>query len=241
MTKRGKPQGASGAVSMGPGGVVFHQIDFPADKAEREDLVARLFVKAFEEWVASESEPSLKPFVDLKQNPENDIDFTVTTSAGVKLLELVEFAPLQDHGPTFSQAPASLHPREKARLAFEVIQGKSAHQGGDDRLLLVFCTEHAFWLDPTTIERLRRRLAAEPPRFDRVYYVSLHDLGSASVSEVYPGTPHHWFGEWTDEQLDRNRVIMPHPRDFTGTVAIPPRTYTVTIGPDRSKEPKADS
>lgn len=211
---RNKPQGATGPIRMGPGGVSWEVIEFPGDKAEREQLIANLLIKGFDGYVAMQSEPSLAPFGAPVQNVENDIDFKVTTAAGEKLMELVEFAPLDSHGPKFSDAPKALRPNEKSGLAVKLIEDKSDHQGGENRFLVVYTTEQGFWLDPITIERVRRLLAKSQPNFDRVYYVKPHSLEQASVSELYPGKPHHWFGERTDDQLDRMSVDLPHPTEM---------------------------
>lgn len=213
MDGRKKPQGASGQISIGAG-VEWKVIPFPADKKEREQLIARLFVDGLEGYVAMQSEPSLAPFKSVQQNDESDLDFTVDTAVGKKLMELAEFAPLKTHGPTFAEAPKALDPKEKAVLAERLIQDKSAHQGGDGRFLVLYTTEHGFWLDPLTIERLRRSLGKNSPRFERVYYVSPHSLESASVSEIYPGTPHHIFGSFSDHRLDSPRVTIPHPSEM---------------------------
>src|SRR5262249_9175101 len=153
-----KPHGESGFMSVGPGGSSWEVVPFPVDKAERESLIANLFAKSFDQYVAGQSEPSLAPFSDLAQNHEADLDFTVQSSQGQKLLELAEFAPLQAHGPTFADAPKSLPPPVKAPLVVDVIKTKSAHQGGAGRILLLYTTEHGFWLDPITVEILRRSL-----------------------------------------------------------------------------------
>lgn len=213
-TPRAKPQGASGRIKLGSGGAEWEVIKFPDSKAQREQLIARLFVEGFDQYVAMQSEPSLAPFGSPKQNEESDLDFTVMTTQGERLMELAEFAPLATHGPNFANAPTSLDPSDKAAHGFDLIQGKSAHQGGANRFLVLYVTEHGFWLDPFAIERLRRLLAKRPPEFDRVYYVSPHDLESASVSEIYPGKPHHIFGDHTDEQLDQIRVHLPHPTEM---------------------------
>lgn len=212
--KRDKPQGDSGPIRIGDDDVVWQVIEFPRQKDDRERLIARLFVQSFDHYVAMESEPSLAPFEEPQQNDENDLDFTVATVQGIKLMELAEFAPLQTHGPTFATAPNSLTPGEKAQLALDLVQAKSAHQGGTDRFLVLYATEHGFWLDPITIERMRRRLVQDPPRFDRVYYVSVHDLESASVTEIFPGKAHHIFGDRSDEELDGMRIMIPHPTEM---------------------------
>jgi hypothetical protein len=208
---RSKPQGKSGPFGGGPGGPTWFVIPFPDDKAERERLIAKLFVQAFERWVATESDPTLAPFGEPVQNPENDLDFTVDTSAGSMKMELAEFAPLSNFGPRFADAPPSLQPREKAEHAIRLVEMKSGHQGGDRRFLVIYATEHGFWLDPNTIERMRRAFQASPPRFDRVYWISIHSLAEASVSEIYPGKPHHLFG---DADLDAGRIFIPHPTEM---------------------------
>jgi hypothetical protein len=205
---------------IGGGSASWEVISFPGPKDERERLIARLFVEGFDNWVAMESEPSFAPFSQPEQNQENDLDFTVTTSQGVKLMELAEFAPLSKHGPNFANAPKVLDPTEKAFLAHGLVQEKSAHQGGADRFLVLYATEYGFWLDPITIERMRRLLAKEPPNFDRVYFISVHNLNSGSVSEIYPGKPHYAFGDSSDEQLDKMDVMIPHPTEMSIDVTV---------------------
>lgn len=231
MARPAKPQGTTGPVKLGPHGAEWAVIALPPDNAERERLIARLFIEGFSRWVAMESEPSLAPFGSLQQNEEDNLDFTVVTAQGEKLMELVEFAPLKEHGPRFSDAPPALEPREKAALAVHRVNEKSAHQGGAERFLVIYSTEHAFWLDPVTIERMRRIFSSAPPRFERVYYVSLHELNRASATEIYPGKPHHIIGDMTDEELDRGRVMLPHPTEFS---VVRTSEVTVVLGVNRS-------
>ena len=209
--KRDKPQGESGPIRIGDGGTEWQVIEFPRQKEERECLIARLFVEGFGHYVVTQSEPSFAPFGQPLKNEENNLDFTVETSRGVKLMELAEFAPLTTHGPKFATAPAVIQPHEKANLVEQLIHNKSGHQGGEDRFLVLYITEHGFWIDPITIERVRRKLLVNPPHFDRVYYVSVRDLNSASVSEIFPGKPHHIFGQFGDAQLDNNRAMLSSP------------------------------
>jgi hypothetical protein len=129
-------------------------------------------------------------------------------------MELAEFAPLKEYGPRFADAPPSLQPPEKAAHALELVGMKSDHQGGNGRFLVIYNTEHAFWLHLLTIERMRRVLKDSPPRFDRVYYVSIHDLENGSASEIYPGTPHHRFGE---ANLAALGFALRHPTEFQVT------------------------
>lgn len=238
MAERNKPQGKIGPLRNSPDGSEWMVIAFPKDKAEREVFVASLFVRAFSGYVAMQSEPSFAPFGSPKQNEENHIDFTVATAQGQKLMELMEFAPLKQHGPNFTNAPFALDPKEKSALAVQQVRAKSIHQGGRSRFLVIYVTEHAFWLDPLTVEHMRRMLAKEPPKFDRVYYVSIHDTESASVTEIFPGTPHYFFGKKTDDQLGRVKVTLPHPLEFrventfsfTSTVSVNGNPVRARVG-----------
>ncbi len=211
--KRRKPQGRTGPLIFGPNAVTWQVVNFPSQKDEREKLVARLFVEASEKSIRGESEPTLKPFYNLKQNSENDLDFSVQTAAGQKLMELAEFAPLRSFGPTFSSAPTQLSTGEKVNSALELICAKSAHQGGKNRFLLLYATEHGFELDEVTIELLRRALGNEPPRFDKVYFTQLFNLDLATATEVFPSVPHEWFGDLTDEALTSLPVVNTHPAE----------------------------
>jgi hypothetical protein len=213
---RAKPQGAVGALHIGPNGATWEVICFPEKKSVREQLLADLFVQGSAGYIASQSEPSLAPFGPPKQNAERDLDFTVETAKGSMLLELAEFAPLADYGPKFCHAPNALDPKVKAPLAVDLILKKSRHQGGPNRFLIIYSTEYAFKLDIVSIERIRRLLREEDVQFERIYYISIHNLSAASVSEVYPGTPHRFLGTKSDLELDDISVMLPHPSEFFG-------------------------
>jgi hypothetical protein len=197
---------------MGAEWVVTH---FPDKKSAREFMIAEMFVRAANEFVMGErpGQPAYRPFCNLVQNEESDLDVSITTSRGVKRMELAEFAPLDKHGPHFENAPRQLDQVAKAELMLELVRKKSKHHGGPNRLLLIYVTEHCFKVDPIAIEIMRRRLVQEPPRFERVYYVSPHGEKTGSVSEIFPGKPHHIFGDWGGQQL-RRPAFMPHPTEF---------------------------
>jgi hypothetical protein len=69
-------------------------------------MIAHMFARAANIRILLESpEPRYPPLGDPKQNSEDDLDFTILTGQGDKLMELTEFAPLQQHGPKFKDAP----------------------------------------------------------------------------------------------------------------------------------------
>lgn len=123
-------------------------------------------------------------------------------------IELAEFAPLSDLRPRFADVRRTLHPREKAKHAKALIGRKSAHKSGTRRLVVIYIMEHGFWPDPNTVERMRRAFQEPPPRIDRVHWSSNHRLTEASISEIYPGKPHHLVA---NAHLDAGRIFIPYP------------------------------
>jgi hypothetical protein len=165
-----------------------------------------------------ESNPKYRPFVKLCKNHEDDLDFTVDTAQGQKKLELAEFAPLNKYGPKFVNVLPTILSGDKAKVAIEAIRRKSQHQGGSGRVLLLYSTEHTFKLDPGAVELMRRALIANPPRFERVYYVSPHDEMDGTAWEIYPGAEAPMFVGFSDQQIGYGNQEFPHPAD-----TVPPQ------------------
>jgi len=209
-----KPQGQSGAIRFTAEDTEWKPTQFVQDKAARELQISEMFVRATEHFIMRESEPKCRPFVNLVQNEEDDLDVTVDTAQGRKKMELVEFAPLSKYGPKFENAPKTILSGDKAKLAIEEIRRKSGHQGGTERMLLLYSTEHAFKLDPGAIELMRRAFMDDPPRFERIYYVSPHDETDGTAWEIYPGAEGPMFAELSDQQLGYGNQDFPHPADM---------------------------
>jgi hypothetical protein len=223
-----KPQGQSGAIRFTSEGPAWRPTRFEQEKAARELQISEMFVRATERFIMRESEPKYRPFVNLTQNEEDDLDFTLDTAQGRKKLELAEFAPLRKYGPQFENAPRTILSGDKAKIAIVEIRRKSEHQGGRERMLLLYSTEHAFKLDPGAVELMRRALMADPPRFERIYYVSPHDETDGTAWEVYPGAAAPMFAGISDQQLGYGNQAFPHPADMVRAQA--------EIGPKSSRE-----
>jgi len=216
MTERRKPVGQKGPIVIENGTARWAPIDFPAEKARREWTIAEAFIKAANRVIMypSKEQPSYAPFGRLEQNPESDLDFTVQTAHGERLLELVEFAPLGERWQRYEDVPGEIDQGTKSDLLVDLLRRKSAHHGGEDRILLVYVTEQGFGIDPITVEITRRRLQQERPRFDRIYYLSPGPEGGGMVWEIFPGSPHPFFQENSDEDLRGRRARFPHPTEF---------------------------
>jgi len=205
MTPRKKPVGRCGPMKMSPAGPVREFLPFPADKAERERMIANLFVL---NRAIPKRDDQFGPFANPRQNGENDLDFTIDTNDGAKLLELAEFAPLAALKTSYEKAPRQLSVRNGARLFFELIMKKSEHQGGANRLLLIYKTHDAFFVSPPVQELVLRWLRKSNPRFDGIYYLSPHDSISATVFVIYPRNQPSMFVRMSDEELENSSLTL---------------------------------
>jgi hypothetical protein len=208
-TPPAKPAGFKAAIGFGPNGPALYPATFPPDKADREVLIATLFVKGIDDWY----QDPLKPFSELVRNPEDDLDFTVRIGTGeTRQLELTEFAPLRYFQGKYENAPTQFPVGDSARMLLELIYDKSRRQGGLGHLLLIYTTDGAFFVPPPVQELVRRILARDPPRFDRIYFLSPTFGNSATIFTIYPRPPDDWLSDKSDAQLAAIRVSMLDPR-----------------------------
>jgi hypothetical protein len=215
MIGRVKPKGKTGPIKLSDAGWKWEIIDFPDGERPREQMIGEIFVHVANNRIDLESpEPRYAPFKDLVQNPENHLDFTIWTGQGKKLMDVTEFAPLNEHGPKHSDAPHQLQPSAKNELLHALVERKSNHQGAAGRFLVVYTTEERFSTDSVTRELVRRALKSQPPKFDRVY--SLTPLGQKSgvVEEIFPGRPNPILEKITTEQLRQAQANIVHPSDI---------------------------
>lgn len=197
--KPSKPAGKTGPLTLGADGVYRKLVRFPEDKAERELMVARLFVNAANQ--SSIPMSPLRPISGLVQNSEDDLDFTIQTAIGPKLMELTEFAPLKRLKADYANAPRHFHPAQLAGYYLDLVEKKSLRQGGEDRILVTYRTHDRFMIAGPSLELARRGLKRRPPRFERVFLLHPHDQTGATLFEVYPKTPRSFFEEMSDEKL----------------------------------------
>jgi hypothetical protein len=168
-----KPTGITGPVRLtagpaGSGTVEFQQLQFPADKAATEKMVAEGFVSAIGAMPANSGQ-ALK-ITDLVQNGENDFDFSLTIEGVASYLELVEAAPLT--GP-YEKAPDKYSVYDFAQQVLAKIGDKAARYpkggGGKPLYLLVYVTHWAFLFSDSVIQCLRYWLASLPSPFAGVF------------------------------------------------------------------------
>ena len=61
---------------------------------------------------------------------------------------------------------------------------------------------------------MRRAFIADPPKFERIYYVSPHDETDGTAWEIHPGAEASMFAEVSDQQLGYGNQHFPHPADM---------------------------
>jgi hypothetical protein len=215
-----KPAGLKASIRVGAMGAQLQPLILPSKKDVREKLIAELFVGS----IAKVPDP-LNPFSDLIQNSENDLDFTVTTSRGLRKFDLIEFASLQAFAGKYANAPADTNAGQLADLACDCIASKM--YGSSNHLLVVYVTDAAFHIDPPVEEIIRRQLETNPPAsLERVYFLPMTNMSGAIeapfVFTLYPAKPHYQFGTWNLQELRAGTIQRPFaPRSFLSGSAAP--------------------
>jgi hypothetical protein len=181
---RSKPVGQTGPMRIGASGASRVWVRFPADKAEREEFIARLFCNPKKVAMT----PQIDRFGPLKfeRLSENNLDFRLETYHGTKWLELAEFAPLREFGNSYDNVPDKWSPAYLVELMASLIEAKSKKQGGKDVVLLIYKTHERLSFPPGLNRPLKRRLPIDQVNFEAVYFLSPHNDESASVFELYP-------------------------------------------------------
>lgn len=176
-----KRTGEKGAIEIGPEGANAENIAFPEAKEQIEQYVAENFVrhppKGEDDQFVADS---------LRQNQQNDLDFHVDTKDGDKLLELMEFAPLDKFGGSFDNIPSQHNVGEISDWYCQEVLRKSAkYQRVPNVYLLTYVTERTLNLRGC-LRLIGSKLNRSQLSLERVYYISLHGSTGASSIRLYP-------------------------------------------------------
>jgi hypothetical protein len=199
-----KPTGKLGIFSATghPDGTLsgqFQKIGFPKNKAAIEREVAEGFVRALKE--AADAGGYQPFFSDLAANPENDLDFAVTTARGPARLELTETAVLD--GP-YENAPTSHCTYDFAKNVLQKILEKSRSYSRGEQFLLLYATHFTFTLSDSEIYCLRVWLNENAPAFNAVFYFSPFTSTQGLPFWLYPVPPN--MREGVDPEIFRGKT-----------------------------------
>jgi hypothetical protein len=154
-------------------------VAFPETKEEIELFIARGFCTE-----ASGYRPHFKrygKFFDIRQQPENSIDFSVTTDVGDRWLELCEFAPLNEFGGSYDAVSSNWDAGRLLSLVLALIEKKSQKRYGNNAILLIYKTHSTLFVPPPILRAARIKLKELAPTFESIYYVSPHGDEDMSV------------------------------------------------------------
>jgi hypothetical protein len=210
-----KPTGKAGSFRVQSDGCgvagAYDPTLLPSTKDEIERHVVDVFTR--EGW---RTFGPYFPFSDSKQNPQNDLDFTVRTPKGKALLELMEATNFDGTGRGYSEAPNSYRPTEFAARLNDAVRRKSAKYGSrrsEERFLLLYSTDFKFFPSPSVFQLLSWHLAQAPIHFDIVFFLLLLSQVDGEVRQIHPVDPAELTG-FDPSRLANSKVIPLDPESW---------------------------
>lgn len=194
--KRKKPTGETLVthVAAGPDGVMLKcsVLKYPEVKEDVERFIA-------EKFLATCAAKGHLPYTvsELRQNVQDDLDFTLATATGDRYLELMELAPFHGVKGGFSQAPARYSPFGVAREIVDKLLSKSARYVAVPNKpidVLVYVTHWAFVPSEVCVALMQYWLCLSSHRFCYVFLycpITEHD---GIHYRLFPTPMEHWHG-----------------------------------------------
>lgn len=191
--KSRKPSGELGGVTIskdaGTTQVHRHHVALPQSKEELELLFASQFVAKFNQTKPLDGEHEIS---NLKQNAENDLDFTIDY-AGVRYLELAELNPRSEAFGRRGHETGMTNIYEFARWTYEdVIQSKAKKYGADvagSTFLLLYTTHWQFGpVNKSYIESLQAFCQSSGCTFAAVYTCDSDGDKLYAFDQIHPTT-----------------------------------------------------
>jgi hypothetical protein len=211
--KPNKPTGETGPtlISFGPQGVKseFQQLAFPKQKEAVEALIIQGFLR---------TAGALLPFhiESCTPNQQDDFDFSLTTSAGPKNVELAEVALLDNQTPSYRAAPASYKPYDFAQRVLDLILSKSAHYAQRPPTglhLLLYITHWAFIPSESALKLLQFWTLKRAHGFEGVYWYAPIASQDGIPFLIYP-TPSEQWSTFDPESFRSSEVHNLNPRGW---------------------------
>lgn len=138
----------------------------------------------------------------VRKNELDDFDFSVETTDGPKIIELMEIAPLEDVEGGHEAAPSKHDNYEFAEWIFGKILEKSRKYRGsadDSLILLTYVTDWKFWPGMGAQSLLQYWALTKPHNFEEIHFHVPADGGGIGWP-VYP-TPEENWEEFDAEQI----------------------------------------
>jgi hypothetical protein len=206
LTNREKRRGEIGPIKMTTGSTgvsaIWEKIALPKGKAELEQFYADRFVAAL-------NKQKLLPDMvikNIRQNPENSLDFTLETSKGEKWLELMEIAPFEFFSVSPAEVPTSYKPYDVGQFLHGKIMKKSSSYQSSNIFLLLYLTDWRFQPSETVIALLQFWCNRESHSFEAIFcYMSLTDA-EGHLWLIAP-TPTQFWDAFDPEAYRENKTV----------------------------------
>ena len=191
------------SAGLGPASAEWQRIPIPEGKADIEKLYAQQFVAAFNRDLP------LRSLVinDVRQNPENSLDFTLSTPDGDKWLELMEIAPFEYFGVPPDQAPNEYKPYDLAECLLKKIMTKSRKYrsaGPGNLFLLLYLTDWRFVPSETLIALLQYWCCRRKDSFEAIFLYMPFTATEGRLALIEPKPTEFW--KAFDPELYRHNV-----------------------------------
>jgi len=215
MAQPKKPTGEIGMMRLSAGegdaSAEFMPIPFPTTKPDIEEYIVKRFL-------AQASGTQVFPYCGcaVEQNPEADLDFTLTCAdKKTRKLELMELAPLEHLRGAYAEAPNSYNSYDFAKYIVGKIFAKSQKYGrpsGSELHLLVYITDWRFLVSDNTIALVDWWLAHEPHNFTGIYLYEPIDQNTGLGILLYPSS--HKSKDFDPEAFRGNVVWNADPKGW---------------------------
>jgi hypothetical protein len=181
-----KPKGKKGTFKVSLDGAAakggFEPIVYPENKDDIEKFVVNL-------WLA-ETRKAGGTVLNVIQNPEDDLDFTLKLPSGVIKLELVELIYSDVGGNPYEADEFWIESFELAEKIVALVDKKSEHYGGRQPTrpihLLLYITHWQFLPSEVAIRLAQHFLHLKKPIFENIFFLSPVRASNGSVRVLYP-------------------------------------------------------
>ncbi len=159
-------------------------VKFSGNKRENEDKILSIF--------RSEAERKGFKFYDIKPNPENHFDYTLSLPGGTVFLDLMEIvyhSPESKNKNPYNSGEILINNKDYAEQIVKNILKKSAkyqNRGSTPIHLLTYVTQWSFQLGQGVIAICQNYLRNRPHIFENIFFLTILDDISGDIRVLFP-------------------------------------------------------
>jgi hypothetical protein len=119
---------------------------------------------------------------------QNDLDCLIKGQEREWRMDLVEFVPDDLSAGGYATAKSQRTNGDIADRLLQQVEAKGVKYGVDTPWLLIYSTAYQFPVSQNAMHIVSNSLLQNPPKFERVMYMRVHDDNVASITTIYPVT-----------------------------------------------------